>query len=156
MRPRIPLESVWTATTLLEGLRAASSLADAVAGSGAEAVGDLASAAHSADPMMALAAVHALAVCDDLEGAAVLPGLLHDKRRYVSEHALHALRHTTPVADALPHLVGAPIRWDQAREMVRTRFGIDMMAASLSEVYRQVAPGRPDLRRPSDLVGGAL
>ena len=107
MDPLPLLEAVRTAPTLLEGMRAASTLADAVAGSGAEAVGDLASAAHSDDPVTALAAVHALAVCDDLQGAAVLSGLLHDERRHVSEHALDALRHTTPVADALPHLVGA-------------------------------------------------
>jgi glycogen synthase len=50
----------------------------------------------------------------------------------------------------------ASIRRDQARELVRRRFGIDTMAASLAEVYARVAaPGRPDRRRPSDLVEGA-
>jgi hypothetical protein len=43
----------------------------------------------------------------------------------------------------------------QARDMVRTRFGIDTMAASLAAVYREVAPQRAGEPRLSDAVEGA-
>ncbi|WP_020142499.1 glycosyltransferase family 4 protein [Terracoccus sp. 273MFTsu3.1] len=107
MDPRSALEMVRTAPTLLEAMRAASTLADVTARSGGDVLGDLTSAARSGDPLTALAAVHALAVCGDPAAAPVLAELARDGRRHVAEHALDALRHTTPVDGALPHLVDA-------------------------------------------------
>ena len=107
MDPCSALEAVRTAPTLLEAMRAASTLADVTAQADGDAVRDLISATLSDDPLTALAAVHALGVCDDPTAAPVLARLVADDRRPVAEHALDALRHTTPVADALPHLVAA-------------------------------------------------
>ncbi|KRF35557.1 glycosyltransferase [Terrabacter sp. Soil810] len=107
MDPRSALEAVRTAPTLLKAMRAASALADVTSQSVGDVVGDLTSATLSDDPLTALAAVHALGVCDDPAAASLLAQLVRDERRHVAEHALDALRHTTPVDDALPHLVGA-------------------------------------------------
>lgn len=107
MDPRSALEAVRTAPTLLEAMRAASTLADVTAQADGDAVRDLTSATLSDDPLTALAAVHALGVCNDPTAAPVLARLVADRRPHVAEHALDALRHTAPVDDALPHLVGA-------------------------------------------------
>jgi len=107
MDPRSALEAVRTAPTLLEAMRAASTLADVTAQADGDGVRDLISATLSDDPLTALAAVHALGVCDDPTAAPVLARLVADGRRHVAEHALDALRHTAPVDEALPHLVSS-------------------------------------------------
>src|SRR4051812_10757982 len=107
MDPCSALEAVRTAPPPPEARGAASPLADVTAQADGDAVRDLISATLSDDPLTALAAVHALGVCDDPAAARVLARLVADERRHVAEHALDALRHTTPVADALPHLVAA-------------------------------------------------
>ena len=107
MDPRSALEAVRTAPTLLEAMRAASTLADVTAQSDGDAVRDLTWATLSDDPLTAVAAIHAIGVCDDPTAGPVLARLVRDERRHVAEHALDALRHRAPVEDALPHLVGA-------------------------------------------------
>jgi len=66
-----------------------------------------------------------------------------------------AIARATHAALDLAAAPDADARTEQARDMVRTRFGIDTMAASLAEVYRQVAPQRADRPRLSDAVEGA-
>lgn len=105
------LAAVASAPTLLEGMRAGDVLARAAAesatGDSTDTVSTLLSAVAAADPLTAIAAVHALGACADGRAGAALAELLHDDRAYVVEHALDALRLTPVVEHALDALVGA-------------------------------------------------
>lgn len=100
------LAAVRAAPSILEAMREARALATVTAGdpSGGP-VSALRSEALTGDAPTAIAAVHALGASVHPSASRALAGLLASDRRYVAEHAVDALRHTSLVDEAVPVLV---------------------------------------------------
>lgn len=100
------LAAVRAAPTILDGMREARVLTTVTLGDPTgDTVPRLRSEALTSDPLTAIAAVHALGAAGHPSAGRTLTDLLASDRRYVAEHAVDALRHTSPVDEALPVLV---------------------------------------------------